>query len=89
MAVQQDPDFTGKVLLVRIGEGVHSEWFITNARFEFQAGRLFLVGTIADPYPGQPWHGVPTAIAWDSVVRYVVLDSVEEYNRRQAASKDQ
>lgn len=48
--------------------------------FEYQAGRLFLVGTIPPGSSDSGWDANKTgAIAWDSVRRYVLFDSLEEF----------
>jgi hypothetical protein len=78
----QLPDFTGKVLVVRL---THRDAGVTNvvakARLENQAGRLFLVGEIVDdPSQKTQFAGRTNAIAWDQVAEYIVLNSVEEYH---------
>jgi hypothetical protein len=80
------PDFTGKLVLVFQEEGVVPGvgTLVTDARLEMQAGRLFVVGVLADV--AGKWTGAPVAIAWDSVVKYILLDSIEDFQRRTAQS---
>lgn len=76
------PNFTGKTVSVGLaGEDTTSA--IENPRFEMQAGRLFLVGTV--PRGGSPrnWAaGIPVAVAWDQVQDYMIFDSAEDYRVR-------
>src|SRR5262245_60939008 len=53
---------------------------LQNARVETIGGRIFITGTIAG---ADSWiHGLPAAIAWDSVGYYVVFASELEYESR-------
>jgi hypothetical protein len=81
----QLPDFTGKILLVYL-DGANAtpnavSHLISNPTFKMQGDRLFLVGTIATA-DKQGWEGVKTGIAWDSIEKYVVLESLEDFQRR-------
>ena len=78
------PDFTDQVLAVwLIGRGGELTNVVRNARFESQGGRWFLIGEILEnPSMSVPFAGLTNAIAWDQVVEYVVVPSVEELYRR-------
>src|SRR5215470_11645866 len=53
---------------------------LQNAKVETIGGRIFITGTIAG---ADSWvHGLPAAIAWDSVGYYVVFASEEDYESR-------
>jgi hypothetical protein len=76
------PNFKGKVLYV-VFAGKDSSRAIENARFERQCGRLFLVGTSPEDASEKDWiTGLRYAVAWDSVIDYVVFNSFEEYRKR-------
>lgn len=60
----------------------YDKWATTllSPRCEMQGDRLFVVGTI--PVTDHWSSGLHGAIAWDYVMRYIVFESVEEYDRR-------
>jgi hypothetical protein len=77
MSREAEPDFQGKVLAVTMGAGGEG-LILQSPRFEWQAGRQFLVGDI--PKQLDDWtSGRSGAVAWDAVIDYLVFDSVEQY----------
>lgn len=78
------PNFTGKLLVVHlIGRDGQVTNIIQDARFEIQAGRLFLVGEIVqNPVDNLPLAGLKNAMAWDQVADYTVVDSVDDLLKR-------
>jgi len=82
------PDFSGKCISCDLLNDDNC-LDLCEARLETQGGRLFIVGTIPAGCTSSDWaEGCTAAIAWDRVTSYIVLDSVEEYQRRIAISKD-
>ncbi len=67
------PDFRGKTVLIYT-TGENTTQLLTEPAFVMQAGRLFLTGRV----PALGWwpDGLSAAIAWDSVDKYFVFDSV-------------
>lgn len=52
-----------------------------NPYFDYQADRLFILGTIPAGASESDWSaGCKGAVAWDRVTEYVVFDSLEAYN---------
>ena len=77
------PNFRGKIVALYFGPTGDSYGLLEKSKFETQAGRMFLVGTI--PQYSRGWgQGLPMAVAWDSVFRYLVFDSLDQYNREVA-----
>lgn len=84
MPISETPDFTGKVIAIwlqnRNGEITN---IMQKCHFEEQAGRVFLVGeTVENPSQPMPFAGLKNAIAWEQIVEYVVLESVEDLYQR-------
>jgi len=76
------PNFKDKVLYLVL-TGRDSSRAIANPRFELQCGRLFLVGTSPPDASDKNWvTGLQYAVAWDSIMDYIVFDSLAEYRRR-------
>jgi hypothetical protein len=79
------PEFDGKCLLIYSTNNVASHSvLVENARFETQAGRLFIVGNGANIGGHANWtRGIPVCIAWDQIESYYVFDSAEQHRQRQ------
>ncbi len=76
------PNFSKKVVSFGIVGNEHT-YAIESPRFEMQAGRLFLVGTVPRGGSSRDWsEGVGSAVVWDQVTDYLVFDSVEHYRER-------
>lgn len=76
------PDFSTKIVSFGISGDEHS-YAIESPRFETQAGRLFLVGTVLPGGSTRNWsQGVVSAVTWDQVTDYLVFDSATDYQRR-------
>ena len=75
------PDFSGKCLSIRL---IHSEFShdLYDPKFEYQGGKLFLIGTIPEGASDSDWDANQTgAVAWDLVRNYVLFNSLEEYSK--------
>ena len=82
------PDFRGKLLVVYFkGAGAQAAApvgeMLSSPIFKTHGGRLFLVGDMAR-VDAPSWHGASKAIAWDCIEAYIVLDSLDDYQSRQA-----
>jgi hypothetical protein len=78
------PDFSGKVVVAYTVAGGSGE-VLTDPHFEFQGGRLFLVGRVPRAGSSKDWSGgAQVAVAWDHVTEYLVFESAEDYQRRAA-----
>jgi hypothetical protein len=74
------PDLSGKYLQITLSTRSDDAYLIQDAGFDIQAGRMFVVGRISDAYSGTCWaKGAVVAIAWDTVERYVLFDSLEHF----------
>lgn len=83
------PDLSGKVVWFEIAgapaerEGVLLEYI----EFRCLCNRVFAVGRMAE-WDISGWlAGVEAAVAWDSVVHYLVFKSREDYQKRAATHK--
>ncbi len=83
-------DFSGKVLVVYVADsprGIQDGVVFEYPELRNVGGRLFLTGRVPE-VQGQEWvASLQTAVAWDSVVSYVVFNSREEYAARTTASR--
>ena len=73
------PDLAGKCISMRIE---HSEYChdLFNPHFEYQGGRLFIVGTIPENSSESGWDDNQTgAVAWERVRNYVLFENLEIY----------
>ena len=76
------PDFSMKVVTFGIVGDDHG-YAVENPRFEIQAGRLFLVGTVPPGGSTRDWsEGALIGVAWDKVTDYLVFDSAKDYWKR-------
>lgn len=81
------PNFEGKCLSLRLidSEASHD---LLSPKFELQAGRLFLVGTIPAEATDSGWDANKIgAVLWDQVRNYIVFDSLEDYKEAVAKSE--
>jgi len=80
------PSFRGKVLTIYFLDRATSGdtgSIIEDPRWEQQAGRLFLVGTVPHGVSPGDWNGgLVSAVAWDAIAEYTVFDSIDEYRQR-------
>ena len=80
------PEFEGKLLLIYFrSPGDQQYALIEQAQFETQGGRLFVVGRLPQ-FRGGWGQGLRTAIAWDTIQQYFILDSVEQYEKAGSSS---
>lgn len=73
------PNFSGKCISMMLINESHSH-DLNNPHFEYQGGRLFIIGTIPEGASESDWSGNQTgAVAWDRVRDYVLFDNLETY----------
>jgi hypothetical protein len=84
------PDFSGKVVVFYLANasrdsdsGVVME-YVEFRRFQ---GRWFLTGRVPEWIDFQWASRLQQAVAWDSVIQYLIFDSREDYERRLALGK--
>ena len=74
------PDFSGKFVSLSIAGD--SGYTMDRPHFEWQGGRLFLVGIVPHGGSNGDWsEGAGCAVAWDGVTDYLVFDSAEHYQK--------
>ena len=62
---------------------------LNNPRFEYQAGRLFIIGKIPHGATDSGWSDNQTgAVAWDRVRNYMLFDDLESYKIAVQISED-
>lgn len=73
------PDFSGKCLSIStIDKSYNHDLY--DPYFEYQGGRLFILGTVPERGSVSNWaSGSLAAVAWDRVSEYIVFNSIEEY----------
>jgi len=73
------PDFSGKTISMMLIDESHSH-DLDDPHFEYQGGRLFIVGTIPADATDSGWNGNQTgAVAWDRVRDYTLFPDLETY----------
>ena len=83
------PNLTGKTVSFSLQLDEYLA-VIENPRFEVQGGRLFVRGITPKGASGGDWlEGVDCAVAWDSVTRYHVFSSSEDYFLHQEKAFDE
>lgn len=79
------PDFSGKVVVLYIynaPRGCEDGVVLEYPSFEKREGRTFLTGRIPE-VEGQEWvSNLQSAVAWESVIHYLIFNSIEDYKKR-------
>jgi hypothetical protein len=81
------PEFADKLLIVYVSNpprGMDAGVFLEFSSFQHYGGRLFLTGRVPEKGDSGWASRLPAAVAWDSVVHYLVFDSRDDYERRTA-----
>ena len=75
------PDLSGKCVSINIMDNTASH-DLNNPRFEYQGGRLFIIGTVPKGATVSDWSADhESAIAWDRVTDYFVFKDFEDYSQ--------
>ena len=79
METKSMPEFSGKCISMNLIDEQHSH-DLNNPHFEYQGGRLFIIGTIPEVATDSGWSANQIgAVAWDRVRDYILFDSLETY----------
>jgi hypothetical protein len=89
MAPEVQPDFSGKVVRVCMAgpDAKWASWSLDEPKFEVQYGRLFLVGKLTDPNPGDSFYGRNwvACVPWELIQFYYVESMVNRQQRKYGA----
>jgi len=78
------PDFSGKVVSFGLPD---STLAMINPKFEKQAGRLFVIGTIPKESTTNDYAlGNSCAIAWEAITDYIIFENEKEYKKQMKKS---
>ncbi len=82
------PNFKGKCLsITAINNGGNFDLY--DPHFEYQGGRLFIVGTVPNSATQSNWaENAQGALAWDRVNDYLVFESLKKYLKAIEKSED-
>lgn len=73
------PDFSGKTISMMLVDESHSH-DLDDPHFEYQGGRLFIIGTVPIVATDSGWNGNQTgAVAWECVRDYTLFPNLETY----------
>lgn len=73
------PDFSGKCISLMLIDEKYSH-DLNDPHFEYQGGRLFIVGIIPEISTSSGWSGNQIGgVAWDRVRDYVLFQNFESY----------
>ncbi|GAA3938095.1 hypothetical protein [Litoribacillus peritrichatus] len=81
------PDFSGKCISMSVvdSECCHD---LFDPHFEYQGGKLFIVGTIPVGATDSDWNANQLgAVAWSGVQNYVLFDDLDAYVKAVAISE--
>ena len=82
------PDFKGKCISITIMDDDDSH-DLFDPRFEYQGGRLFIIGTVPKGATQSDWVlGFTSEVAWDRVTDYFVFDDKKSYEKAVKISKE-
>ena len=80
------PDLSGKLVAFYLSSAppaIKSGVILEDPEFRRFGERLFVIGRVPE---SSDWNGgLQTAVAWDSVIHYLIFDSREDYERRKAS----
>lgn len=78
------PDLSGKIVLIYLkGRPPDDSVLLSDASFDVQGGKVFLVGQFAEGASANDWvAGIETALAWDCIEQYFLFDSIDDYMNR-------
>ena len=75
------PNFSGKCISMMLIDESHSH-DLNNPHFEYQGGRLFIIGTIPEIATDSGWSANKTGgVAWDRVRDYVLFENIDSYTQ--------
>jgi hypothetical protein len=83
------PDFANKVIWIEMAGAPESRVGVLLEYVQFRkfAGRVFLIGRMAE-WDISGWlAGTEAAVAWDSVIHYLAFKSREDYQQRATTHK--
>jgi len=73
------PDFSGKTISMSVIDDSHSH-DLDKPYFEYQGGRLFIIGIVPEIASGSGWNGNNIgAVAWDRVDSYSLFSDLKTY----------
>jgi hypothetical protein len=82
------PDFSGKLVVFYVSSPpaqIKTGVLLQYAEFRRFGERLFVIGHVPENWG---WSsGLQSAVAWDSVIYYLIFDSREDYERRRASAR--
>lgn len=73
------PNWSGKCVSIMLIDESHSH-DLNDPHFEYQGGRLFIIGTVPDVATTSGWSANQVGgVAWDQVRDYVLFENLESY----------
>ena len=73
------PDFSGKCLSIRMRGSQYSH-DLFDPHFEYQGGKLFIIGTVPENSSEAGWDNNATAaLDWAYVIKYTIFNSLQEF----------
>ena len=84
------PNFTDKVVTFYVADaprGIEAGIAMEHVEFKRLGGRLFVNGRVPEMLGSEWVSQLESAIAWDSVVHYLIFESHEDFRTRMAKTK--
>ncbi|MBV1871035.1 MAG: hypothetical protein KUG83_00685 [Gammaproteobacteria bacterium] len=81
------PDFSGKCISLRMA-GSRYGHDLFDPRFEYQGGKLMIIGTVPENASESGWDsGKVAALDWEHVRKYTIFDSLEDFQKADAIAE--
>ncbi len=75
------PNFTEKCISLRVRGSKYSHDLL-NPYFEYQGGKLFIIGTVPEGASESGWdNNQISALDWEYVIKYTLFENYEEYKK--------
>lgn len=82
------PDFSGKCISMRVAGSKYLH-DLQDPHFEYQGGKLFIIGNIPRSFGEPGWDdGKIAAIDWEHVRKYTLFDSLEDFHEAYAIAEN-
>ncbi len=81
------PDFSGKCISLGMAGSQYGH-DLFDPRFEYQGGKLFIIGSVPENSSASGWDsGKTAALDWEHVRKYTLFDSLEDFHKADAIAE--
>jgi len=81
------PNFSGKCIALRVAGSKYGH-DLFDPYFEYQGGKLFIIGTVPKNSSASGWDaGKIAAVDWEHVRKYTIFDNLEDFLKADAIAE--